>query len=67
MLRTPKAIPHLVKALNDTSYRVRRSAVNSLEQIGGTGVLQALEHALSDDDKLVSHAAETAIKRLQNT
>lgn len=66
--RHPKALAILLSALqNDPFWMVRCTIIQSLEIIGDTHAIPALEIAAAQDDfSAVRSAAETAIRRLNS-
>jgi len=60
----PDAVPHLVKALDDPSWRVRKNAANSLGALGLRSVIPRLLRLLSDPISTVHQSAGGALNKL---
>jgi HEAT repeat protein len=60
-LRTPAAVPGLLRVLRGREAALRRHAVAALGAIASPGALHALESALEDDDREVRLAAMRAV------
>jgi HEAT repeat protein len=61
-LAGPAAVPHLLRALGDADWRVRKTAVEALVAVGGAGVVTGLVRQLSSHDN--AGARNSAIEAL---
>ena len=61
---TPIAIPYLMKALQDSSVRVREAAVEVLIKVGGSGVAEETVKLLSSEVVEVRNAATEILESL---
>ncbi|WP_394298033.1 HEAT repeat domain-containing protein [Gordoniibacillus kamchatkensis] len=52
-MREPEALPYLYRALRDKTPAVRRTAGDTLSDIGDPAAIPAMTGALRDDNKLV--------------
>lgn len=65
-LRTPEAVPALIRSLNEDPYAAARAnSAWALGQIGGKGAVEVLRKALRDEDTWVRLRAVTALGRLR--
>ena len=60
----PKAIPHLILALQDSNLGVRKAAINSLGKIGNSSVINSLQPLLNDEQEAVRVLAKLAIAQI---
>lgn len=58
------SLPYMQKALSHNEPRVRREAVQALNNIGGSQVIPLLEKALSDDDPRIRSTAALNMARV---
>lgn len=61
LVRSPQAIPALLKALNDRDVRVRQASVWAVGQVGDPSVLRGLVGLLEDRNLLVAHRAQEVL------
>jgi HEAT repeat protein/3',5'-cyclic AMP phosphodiesterase CpdA len=62
--KSEKAIPELVKALNDEDSDVRRRAAEALGKIGSDAAIEELVKALNDEDSDVRRRAAEALGKI---
>ncbi|MGQ9732712.1 MAG: HEAT repeat domain-containing protein [Candidatus Zipacnadales bacterium] len=63
-LATPAVIPHLIRALNDSDWKVYYAAKDALARLGATAVPQLVK-ALSSDNARVAYTAEQALAAIR--
>lgn len=63
-LKLRKAVPTLIKLLEDPDREVQEAAIWALGQVGGRQAKRALEKCLQSSDELVSEYAEEALREL---
>ncbi|MEL6382784.1 MAG: HEAT repeat domain-containing protein [Cyanobacteria bacterium J06626_18] len=61
----PKAVPHLILALQDTDLDVRKAAINSLGKLGAMQALDALNTLLTDESSVIQTLAKVAINQIE--
>ncbi|MGF1521556.1 MAG: HEAT repeat domain-containing protein [Leptolyngbyaceae cyanobacterium] len=61
----PKAVPHLILALQDADLDVRKAAINSLGKLGDTQALNALNALLTDESTVIQTLAKVAINQIE--
>ena len=59
-----RAVPELIKALNDPDDKVRRSTVVALGRIGDPRALNPLSKALDDENEQVRQSASVALRKM---
>jgi HEAT repeat protein len=65
-LRYPQAKELLLLALDDKHYAVREWALDELDELGDTSIIQNVVPLLDDDEASVRQAAQTTLQSLQD-